>query len=228
MRATLRARSVDWAIVSAARIVAPRRQRAAPWMLTAARALVALVLGLAVTFTGGHSARFGLVAFGVFGVVAGLVLLGGALVALARTVRGSFVVQAAVTVVAGIVALAAGASTASTGGVIALVGIVSAFGILTGALELVAGLRARRADRAARDWILTGGLTLLLAVAFLVVPPGYSQSLGGIEKVAGTLTAPVVLVGLLGAWGIVVGVLQGISAVSLRTPESRAVEGESA
>jgi uncharacterized membrane protein HdeD (DUF308 family) len=187
-------------------------------MLTAARAALALVLGLAITFTGGHSARFGLVAFGVFGVVAGLLLLAGALLVLRRAVRGTFLVQAAVTLVAGISGLVALSSAAGGGDVIALVGIVSAFGILTGALELVAGLRARRADRGARDWILTGALTLALGLAFLVVPPGYRESLGGIERVTGTRTASVVLVGLLGAWGIVVGVLQGISAVSLRTP----------
>jgi uncharacterized membrane protein HdeD (DUF308 family) len=187
-------------------------------MLTAARAVPALVLGLAITFTGGHSAAFGLVAFGVFGVVAGTLLFGGALLALERGVRGTFVVQAVVTIAAGVTALVSPAAVTGGGDVIALVGIVSAFGILSGALELVTGLRARRTERGARDWILTGALTLVLGLAFLVVPPGYRESLGGIERVTGTLTAPVVLVGLLGAWGIVVGVLQGISAVSLRTP----------
>jgi uncharacterized membrane protein HdeD (DUF308 family) len=187
-------------------------------MLTAARAVPALVLGLAITFTGGHSAAFGLVAFGVFGVVAGTLLFGGALLALERGVRGTFVVQAVVTIAAGVTALVSPAAVTGGGDVIALVGIVSAFGILSGALELVTGLRARRTERGARDWILTGALTLALGLAFLVVPPGYRESLGGIERVTGTLTAPVVLVGLLGAWGIVVGVLQGISAVSLRTP----------
>ena len=63
---------------------------------------------------------------------------------------------------------------------------------------------------------VSNALTVLLGVVFLVVPPGYSQSLGGIERISGTLTASVVLVGLLGAWGIIVGVLQAISAVSLR------------
>lgn len=203
--------------MSAASAVAPRRPHVAAWLLTAVRAVLGLVLGLAITFTGGHSAGFGLVAFGVFAVVAGLVLLGGALLALARAVRGTFLIQAVVTLAAGIAALVV-LWSAPGGGVIALVGIVSAFGILTGALELVTGLRARRTERGARDWILAGALTLLLGLAFLVVPPGYRESLGGIEQVTGTLTAPVVLVGLLGAWGIVVGVLQGISAVSLRTP----------
>jgi uncharacterized membrane protein HdeD (DUF308 family) len=202
-------------IVSAAPAV-PRLSRVAPWVLTVARALTALVLGLAITFTGGHSAGFGLVAFGVFGVVAGAVLLAGSLLALAAPTRGSFVVQGVVTLVAGIAALVVVASASEGGDVIVLVGIVSAFAVVTGALELVAGLRARGRDRSARDWILTGVLTVVLGVAFLVVPPGYTQSLGGIQNITGTLTASVVLVGLLGAWGILVGVLQAISAVSLR------------
>jgi len=209
-------RSVDCALVSAAPAVAPRRSRVAPWALTATRAALALVLGLAITFTGGHSAAFGLLAFGLFGLVAGAVLLAGALLALDRAVRGPFVVQAVVTLVAGIAALVAVGSAPESGDVVVLVGVVSAFAVVTGALELVTGVRARGRDRAARDWILVGALTVLLGVAFLVVPPGYRQSLGGIQNISGTLTASVVLVGLLGAWGILVGVLQAISAVSLR------------
>jgi len=204
--------------VSAAPAVVSRRSRVAPWALTALRAAAALVLGLAITFTGGHSAGFGLVAFGIFGVVAGAVLLVGALLALAGTMRGPFVVQAIVTLAAGIVALVVVASAPANGDVIVLVGVVSVFAVVTGALELVAGVRARRRDRSARDWILTGGLTVLLGIAFLVVPPDYTQHLGGIQNITGTLTASVVLVGLLGAWGILVGVLQAISAVSLRAP----------
>ena len=204
--------------MSAAPAVVSRRSRVAPWALTALRAAAALVLGLAITFTGGHSAGFGLVAFGIFGVVAGAVLLVGALLALAGTMRGPFVVQAIVTLAAGIVALVVVASAPANGDVIVLVGVVSVFAVVTGALELVAGVRARRRDRSARDWILTGGLTVLLGIAFLVVPPDYTQHLGGIQNITGTLTASVVLVGLLGAWGILVGVLQAISAVSLRAP----------
>lgn len=66
--------------------------------------------------------------------------------------------------------------------------------------------------------MLLGGLTLALAVVLLVVPPDYSQPLGGIEQIKGHLTASVVLVGLFGAWAIVSGVLLGISAVSARGP----------
>ncbi len=212
--------------MSAAPAVVPRRSPIAPWSLTAVRAAAALVLGLAITFTGGHSAGFGLVAFGAFGVVAGAVLLVGALLALRRPVRGTFLVQAVVTLGLAVVALVVVAAAPAGGEVVALVAIVSAFGIVTGALELVAGLRARGRDRSARDWVLGGALTVLLGLAFLVVPPGYTQTLGGIQNITGTLTASVVLVGLLGAWGIVVGVLQAISAVSLRGGAGEPAAGE--
>ena len=89
---------------------------------------------------------------------------------------------------------------------------------MTGALELVSGIRARGRVIAARDWMIVGALTLALAVALLVVPPDYSQTLGGIERVKGELTASVVLVGSFGAWAIVAGVLLGIAAVSARVP----------
>ncbi len=39
------------------------------WILSAGRALLALALGLVITFTAGHTAEFGLIAFGVFAVV---------------------------------------------------------------------------------------------------------------------------------------------------------------
>jgi uncharacterized membrane protein HdeD (DUF308 family) len=89
---------------------------------------------------------------------------------------------------------------------------------VTGALELVSGIRARGRVASARDSMILGGLTLVLAIAFLLVPPDYSQTLGGIEQIKGELTASVVLVGIFGAWAIVAGVLLGIAAVSARAP----------
>ncbi len=184
----------------------------AAWIVIAVRAALALVLGLVTTFSSGHSAPFGLVAFGVFAIAAGAVLVLGAIAALDPRSRGLAVLQGAITVIAGVVAL-----VLSHDDVVALVGVVGVWAVLAGAIELVGGLRARGRLRSARDSMVTGAMTLLLGIAFFVVPPGYSQSLGGIEKVPGTLTASVVLVGLLGAWGILTGVLQAISAVSLRS-----------
>ncbi len=180
------------------------------WVVPSLRAVAALIVGLAITFTPAHSATFGLVAFGLYAVVAGAILLAGSLGSRGdRTSRGLFLTQGVVTVIAGVVAL-----VLPGGGVHYLVFVVSAWAIVTGALELVSGIRARTRLPAARDWMILGGLTLLLAIGFLVVPPDYSQALGGIEQINGQLTASVVLVGMFGAWAIVAGVLLGISAVS--------------
>jgi uncharacterized membrane protein HdeD (DUF308 family) len=184
----------------------------------ALRAVVALAVGFAITFTPAHSAVFGLVAFGLFAVVEGAVVAAGAFGDRAeRRSRGLFAVQGAVTVVAGVAAL-----VLPDGGVRYLVWVVSAWAIVTGALELVSGIRARGRVGMARDWIIVGGLTLILAIGVLIVPPDYTQTLGGIERVTGHLTASVVLVGMFGAWAIVAGVLLGIAAVSARTLASGA------
>jgi len=175
---------------------------------------VALAVGFAITFTPAHSATFGLVAFGLFAVVWGAVVAAGAFGDRAeRRSRGLFAFQGILTVVAGVAAL-----LLPDGGVRYLVWVVSAWAIVTGALELVSGIRARARVAEARDWMIVGGLTLILAIAFLLVPPDYTQALGGIERVTGQLTAPVVLVGIFGAWAIVAGVLLGIAAVSARSP----------
>jgi uncharacterized membrane protein HdeD (DUF308 family) len=198
--------------VSSGRSDAGSAARAGQWLVPAVRALVALAVGFAITFTPGHSATFGLVAFGVFGLVAGAVLVAGSLgVRGDPATRGPFLAQGVVTLLAGVAAV-----VLPTGGVHYYVFVVSAWAILSGGLELVSGLRARRRLAAARDWILLGALTLVLAVVFLIVPPDYNQPLGGIEQIKGQLTASVVLVGLFGAWAIVSGVLLGISAVSAR------------
>ena len=183
------------------------------WVVPALRAVVAIAVGFTITFTAAHSAAFGLVAFGLFGVVAGAVLLAGSLGSRSdRASRGLFLTQGAVTVLAGIAALVLPA-----GGVHYFVFVVSAWAIVSGALELVSGIRARHRLPIARDWMILGGLTLVLAIAFLIVPPDYTQTLGGIEQIKGQLTASVVLVGMFGAWAIVVGVLLGIAAVSARS-----------
>ena len=201
---------------SAGTAVAARPAGLAAWVVPALRAIVALIVGFAITFTPAHSATFGLVAFGLFAVVEGAIVGAGALGdRTERRSRGLFVVQAILTVIAGIAAL-----VLPEGGVHYFVWVVSAWAVVTGALELVSGIRARGRAAAARDWMILGGLTLVLAIAFLLVPPDYSQTLGGIEQIKGELTASVVLVGIFGAWAIVAGVLLGIAAVSARVPRA--------
>jgi uncharacterized membrane protein HdeD (DUF308 family) len=182
------------------------------WVVTLCRAIPALVLGLVITFTPDHSAVLGLIGFGVYALITGAVLLAAAWRRLIDTsARAPFLIQGVVTVVAGIAAL-----ILPSGGTPYLVWILSAWAVVAGALELVTGVRHRRRNSAARDWILTGALTVLLAIAVLLVPPGLATSFTGPDGVQRVLTDAIVVVGILGAWAVIVGVQLGIAAVSLR------------
>lgn len=191
----------------------------APWMLPAARAALAIALGLAITFTGGHTAAFGLVAFGVFAVLSGLLLLASTFgPRAAREARTAFRAQGAVSVVAGIAALAL-----PSGGTGYLVWVLSGWAIVTGALELVSGIRARGRAAAWTDWTAVGALTVLLGIVVLVIPPDISDAFSGEKGVEGLVTSPIILVGMLGGWAVITGVLQAIAAAS---PKQTPLGGE--
>lgn len=183
------------------------------WIPQLVRGIAAVVLGITVTLTLDHSAAFGLLAFGVFAAVTGAVIVVGSLRgSYAGRRRGPFVVQGIAALAAGVAALAAPGV-----GLPYLVLVVGGFGLVTGGLELASGILSRGESPAARDWILVGAATVVLGIAVLLVPQDLVQPVVGEKGAAGTLTSSIVLVGVLGAWAIVTGVLQGISAVSLRT-----------
>jgi hypothetical protein len=94
--------------------------------------------------------------------------------------------------------------------------VVTIFAIVTGFLELYLGLRGRRVERSAKDRIFLGGLTIVLAIALLLVPPGFVQSFTGPDGVGRQLTAAIVVVGLLGAYWAIAGVYLVIAGLSLK------------
>lgn len=186
-------------------------QRARYWPIPVLRAVPAAIVALVITFSSNHAAGYGLLLFGGFAVIDGLVLvLAGTtrLHADARS-RRTTLVQAVITLLAAVAAVVLNGS-----GLPAFIAVVAAWAVLTGALELTQGLRARRRSPFSRDWSTIGGLTLLLAVAFLVTPPDYSQQLGGVERVSGVLDASIVLVGLLGAYLAITAVFHVIAGLS--------------
>lgn len=199
----------------------PTAQTATPyaWLVPVARAVPALALAGVVTFTADHSAPIGYVTFGIFGVLTGLVLGAGALRTLRGVDRGLGIAHAAIALVAGAVAL-----TLAQGGLPFLIFLVTAFAASTGAIELYLGLRSRGRAPGARDHVFAGGLTMVLAVGLLLVPPGLAQPLGGIEAVSGVLTASVVVVGSLGAYWALLGVYLVIAGLSLKwAPQAQTV-----
>jgi uncharacterized membrane protein HdeD (DUF308 family) len=186
-------------------------------MLPATRAALALALGLVITFTGGHTAAFGLIGFGVFAVLTGLLVLGSTFdPAAPREARTAFRAHGAVSVIAGAAAL-----LLPSGGSAYLVWVLSGWAIVTGSLELVSGIRARGRAAGWADWTAVGAITVLLGILVLVTPPDISDAFSGDKGVEGLLTSPIILIGMLGAWAIVTGVLQAISAASPRPSVTR-------
>lgn len=171
------------------------------WTLPVARAIVAFVPAAVITFNADHSAPFGLLVFGAFALVNGLVtvLLSWKTVT-DRKDRRIFLIQGAVGVVAGVLAL-----TVPAGGLGFFLYIVSVWAAVTGVLELYTGIRVRGRGQVARDWLIVGALTAVLALVFLLLPPH-----------------AVVAVGLLGAYLVIIGVYLVIAGVSLITPSADA------
>jgi uncharacterized membrane protein HdeD (DUF308 family) len=185
----------------------------AAWIAQLARGILALALGLTITLTLEHTPVFGLVTFGVFAVLTGVVLLGATLFgAYAGRMRAGFLAQGVATVAAGGVALAV-----PGGGVAFLAYLVGAWALVAGLLEAASGILARKLSPLARDWIIAGVLTVALGVVALLLPPDFEQSLVGEKGATGTLTSSVILIGVIGAWAILVGVLQTISAITVRS-----------
>jgi len=184
----------------------------AAWTLQLARGILALALGLTITLTLEHTPAFGLITFGVFAVLSGAVLLlAGVRSAYPGRMRGAFLAQAAVTIAAGVVALSV------PGGDVAFFAIlVGSWAVVAGLLEASSGFLARSFAPLARDWIIAGVLTVLLGGVALLLPPDFAHAFAGDKGNAGILTSSVILIGVVGAWAVLIGVLQCISAVTVR------------
>jgi hypothetical protein len=199
-------------------------QRAAYWPMPIARALPASGLALVITFSADHSAQFGLTAFGVFGIAAGLMLGALAWRRLAGSrVRPDCLIQAAVTFLAGIVALLVRGGHTSSSEVRFLFLVLTIFAAVTGFLELYSGVRSRRRFVASGDWIAVGALTVLAALAFVLIPPDYRQNYAGPDHVKRVLDASVVAVGALGAWAAITTVFLVIAGLSAKWGTQAAV-----
>ena len=182
------------------------------WTLQLARGILALGLGVTIALTLAHTPAFGLVTFGAFAVLGGAVLvLAGLRSGYGGRVRGLVLAHGAVSLLAG------GLALVNTGADVRFLGVlVGIWALLAGAGETLAGILTRTTSPLARDWLITGVLTLVLGIVALVLPPDFVQTFTGDRGQAGTLTSSVILIGVIGAWAVLVGVLQTISAISVR------------
>ena len=178
--------------MATARDAAPERTQY--WVVPVVRGLLALIPAAVITFSQNHSPELGLLVFGAWAIVSGLVVGALSLRLLdARGIRSLFVVNAVVTVTAGLLAVS------MPGGLPFLLYLVSVWAAVTGFVELYAGLRSRGRTPAARDWIAVGGFTAVLAIVFLLLP----------------LDA-VTAVGLVGGYLVILGVYLVIGGFSLK------------
>lgn len=188
--------------------------RAPYWPVPLVRAVPAIVAGLVITFSADHTAFFGLLVFGSFAVVTGAIVLWGSFRLEIRALRTISTLQAAASLVAGVVALVFCTTGAGT-----LFLVVIAFAAVTGFLELYLGLRGRGRHPASREWVTLGVMTALLAIAVLIVPADYALPWSAEEKgvvVSGVLTSQIIVVGIVGAYAVLVGVFLIIGGLSAR------------
>ncbi len=178
---------------SPAAAAAPR----SPWLAPVLRAVPAVVVGLAITFTADHSAQLGLVMLGIFGIGSALVLLGTTMgMSAGEPLRGLHRGLAIIAALAGTLSILSVATLGAALPVLLL--LVGGYAVLAGALELVWGIRHRGRSALARDGVIVGAGTLALAVVVALVAD------------------PVSAVGFLGAYGVVLGVFLIIAGLSLR------------
>jgi uncharacterized membrane protein HdeD (DUF308 family) len=168
------------------------------WAVLLARGILAAVVALVITFSADHNPVFGMTVYGSFAFLQGLLLAATA----ARSAPTS--TGAALTLAGGVVGLAtgvlAGALLVVSPGSAAdsLVPAVAMSAAASGVLELLLGLRRADSGEQARDRLVLGIITLLLAAVVLI-------SAGN----------PVVTVGLVGAYAAIAGVYLIIAALSL-------------
>jgi len=175
-----------------------------------------VLLAVVITFSADHSAPLGLLTFGVFGVLAGAVITAFAFRSEKGAVRMLQIIQGVLTAAVGL-----GVFAAMSAGLPFLVFAVSGWAVITGFLELYVGVRTRRTSPIARDHIFIGGLTVLLAVVILVVPPELAQPYT-VDDTTYYLTSSIVVVGLLGAYWAIMGVFLIIAAFSVKWADAPA------
>ncbi|MFB2580095.1 hypothetical protein ACEXQD_02510 [Herbiconiux sp. P15] len=164
------------------------------WGVPVARAIPFIVTALVLTFSPNHSAQVGLIAYGILAVISGALVAVLSWRTLAeRSLRVTFLIQGISGVVFGALALAL-----NGGGLGFLLFCATMNSAIGGFLELYTGLRHSK-NPASRDWAITGALTVIFSLVLIFFP-----------------TDPVFVVGMLGAFSAIVGLLLVIGGLSLR------------
>ncbi len=180
-----------------------------------ARAILAAIAALMVTFSPDHSAGVGLAVFSGFALATALVFFLAAWLAARAGGRWPFALLGLIAVVPGMLGGLPALRTTTM-----FFTLVIAWALVSGLAEFLLGLRARRlGDPAARDALTAGVLTLLLGIVLLLVPWTFSWDYTVEEAGEFTLTGIILGVGAFGAWAWIIAVYLAIAALSpRRTP----------
>lgn len=190
--------------------------------LQLARAVAAAIAAALITFSTVHSAALGVSVFSGFAIVTGLLMLMAAWSVYPKGRRGTAAGLGVVSLIAGMIG---GFPPIRT--VTMFFALLIGWAVLTGIVELVDGVRNRRDPDAgpqqrseARDAIVVGILTLVLAVALLLVPGQYALQYYIAEAHRSfTLTGITIGVGIFGGYAAVLAVYLAIAGFSPRAED---------
>ncbi len=186
-----------------------------------ARAGVAAIAALMVTFSQDHSAQVGLAVFSGFAITTGIVWALAAWIVFPKGHRAMAVLMAIISI-----SIGTAASVPAWRNVAVFFSLMIAWAALTGVVEIVSAVRGRRRARSdgrdtgeSRDALTVGILGLLLAAVLPLVPMQYA--LDYYIDDAGqwfTLTGITIAVGVFGGYAAIVAVFLGIAGLSPRRP----------
>ena len=186
------------------------------------RALFAAAAAVMITFSPDHSAAVGLSVFSGFAIATALVFALSAWLVLPAGGRWPHVLLAIAGLLAG---MAGGIPAWRTNDV--FFAVVVSWGLVSGAIELIAGLRARRAgEQAARDAITVGAFGILLGVVLLAIPAGLAQPYAIADAGEFMLTGIILGVGMFGGYAAIVAVFLGIAGLTPQRADAVAAATE--
>lgn len=197
--------------------IAPAAPRFALRHVQLARAGIAAIAALMVTFTPDHSAAVGLAVFSGFAIVTGLIELLAAWLTYPSARRAVPLLLGALSVIAGMLAgIVVWRSTTF------FFSVVITWALVTGLIEAIGALRERRSPALrseARDSLVTGVVTVLLGLALLLVPAQYVLNYSIANPTTRvndefTLTGIIIAVGIFGAYAAIIAVFLAIAGFS--------------
>lgn len=197
--------------------IAPAAPRFALRHVQLARAGIAAIAAVMVTFSPDHSASVGLAVFSGFAIVTGLIEL----IAAWLTYRPG---RRAVPLLLGVLSIVAGmlAGVVAWRSTTLFFSVVIGWALATGLIETIWALRERRSPALrseARDSLVTGTATIFLGLGLLLVPAQYvlNYSITNPTTQANdefTLTGITIAVGIFGAYAAIIAVFLAIAGFS--------------